>query len=120
MIKSPFYDQGHPPPLSRNRVLSPSWNAHTVVGLSKSLSPYQVWHGLPARENTGKMPVPHNSGMGSKCYCDDIMLVVSTDLACSREILSRRERVCASFGCVLRISRQHPAASRNLPSLKKA
>jgi hypothetical protein len=24
-------------------------------------SQFQVWHGLPARENTGKMPVPQNS-----------------------------------------------------------
>jgi hypothetical protein len=38
-----------------------------IVPMSiKSLSQFQVWHGLPAREYTGKMPVPHNSGIGSK------------------------------------------------------
>ena len=34
--------------------------------MTKSLSRKQVWHGLPAREDIGKMPVPHNSGIGSK------------------------------------------------------
>jgi hypothetical protein len=36
------------------------------VSVPLSLSRFQVYHGLPVRENAGKMPVSHNSGIGSK------------------------------------------------------